>query len=70
MKLKCKKAGEKGLACEYCEGIIEVKEIGGVRHLYLKINNYMSLPRKETEGFDCPATLPKPEESDLVEVIE
>ena len=79
MKLRCKKAGEDvravfdknmEFACKYCTGIIEVKEIGGSRFVFLDIKSYHTLPRKELTGFNCPATTPNPEKSDLVEVIE
>ena len=77
IKLKCKMAGKKvtavydkkrDFACQDCEAIIEIIEINGSRFLNCKINTYISPPRKDQTGFDCPATLAKPEESNLVEV--
>jgi len=79
IRLRCKMAGKRvtavydrnqDFACENCEGIIEIIEINGSRFLNCKINTYISPPRKDQTGFDCPATLARPEESDLVEVIE
>ena len=79
IKLKCKMAGkkvtavydkERDFACQDCEGIIEIIEINGSRFLNCKINTYISPPRKDQTGFDCPATLAKPEESNLVERVE
>jgi len=77
MKLRCKMKGKKVVdksdsnieyACRFCNGEIEVEKKGD-RVVFKKIPtiNYMvSYPREEDVGFNCPATLANPEESNLV----
>jgi len=75
--LKCEKAGKtvkdlsgNELACRYCNGLITVEDIGGKLKVHLSIGNMFSLPRIPHAMFNCPATLPDPRKSNLVEVVK
>ena len=82
-KLKCKMAGKRitavidpecELACSRCSGIItvETKEVNGIviKRVRLDVKTYATLPRIPLADFNCPATIPDPTKSDIVEVIE
>jgi len=86
VKYKCKMAGkvvkdkanpEIEYACKYCNGIFEIDVIGKTadgKDVYFKkppkVVGMFAPPRAPDAGFDCPYTLPNPESSELIEVLE
>ena len=81
IKLKCKLAGKEPqcfdttvtYACRYCSGEITLyveEETNKILMKKLEKSYPATVPRKYRCGFDCPAMLPDPRQSNLVEQVQ